>query len=87
MTSIEGEPDTVVIVYGPLMKLHLYKLNQNNVNNSSGNNVVEQFIQTVNEYTFKFIGLPHFRAMNTLSQVQFQEDRLGIRRDALEAVA
>ncbi|KAG5498717.1 hypothetical protein JKF63_03005 [Porcisia hertigi] len=75
ITSIENRPGSLVIAYGMEMKLHLYDV----VN-------AKLLIESISQNAREYLGLPRYREMNILSQSVFDSERLGIRRDALEAV-
>lgn len=75
ITSIEGKPSSVVIAYGMEMKLHLYEVVDTKL-----------FLNTIYANAQDVVGLPRYPPMNVLQQAEFDMDRLGVRRDNLEAV-
>ncbi|KEG15603.1 endosomal trafficking protein RME-8 [Trypanosoma grayi] len=76
LTSIQDNPRSLVILYGPQMKMHLYEMD----------NPVE-VVQLITEFSRRFIGLPPLREVHTLSQQQFDADRLGVDRVELATTA
>ncbi|KAG5497983.1 hypothetical protein GH5_02779 [Leishmania sp. Ghana 2012 LV757] len=75
ITSIEARPGSIVIAYGTEMKMHLYDVAN-----------VKPLIEAIYRNAKEYIGLPRYREMNVLQQAVFDSERLGIRRDSLEAV-
>ncbi|KPI90185.1 putative endosomal trafficking protein RME-8 [Leptomonas seymouri] len=75
ITSIDGKPTSVVIAYGTVMKMHLYEVAE-----------TQRFLHCIYSYARDMIGLPRYSPMNVLLQSEFDQDRLGIRRDNLEAI-
>ncbi|KAG5472440.1 hypothetical protein LSCM1_03839 [Leishmania martiniquensis] len=75
ITTVEGRPGSIIIAYGTEMKLHLYDV-------ANAKLLIEAIYRNAKEY----IGLPRYREMKVLKQAVFDSERLGIRRDELEAV-
>ncbi|KPA83270.1 putative endosomal trafficking protein RME-8 [Leptomonas pyrrhocoris] len=75
VTSIEGKPTSVVIAAGTEMKMHLYEVAD-----------TKRFLDCIYAYARDVIGLPPYPPMNVLTQALFDQDRLGVRRDNLEAI-
>ncbi|GET90826.1 endosomal trafficking protein RME-8, putative [Leishmania tarentolae] len=75
ITTISDRPASVVIAYGTVMKMHLYDV-------ANAKTLIDSICKNAAEY----IGLPPYREMKVLQQSVFDAERLGIRRDALEAV-
>ncbi|XQJ29071.1 endosomal trafficking protein RME-8, putative [Leishmania guyanensis] len=75
ITTIADRPGSIVIAYGTEMKMHLYDVAN-----------VKPLIEAIYRNTTEYVGLPRYREMNVLQQTVFDSERLGIRRDALEAV-
>lgn len=75
ITAIDGKPTSVVIAYGTEMKLHQYDIAD-----------TKAFLDAVDADARNVIGLPRYPPMNLLQQAEFDQDRLGVRRDNLEAI-
>nr|VDZ46862.1 endosomal_trafficking_protein_RME-8_putative/GeneDB:LmjF.30.2210 [Leishmania donovani] len=75
ITTIADRPGSIVIAYGTEMKMHLYDVAN-----------VKLLIESIYRNATEYIGLPRYREMNVLQQSVFDSERLGIRRDSLEAV-
>lgn len=76
ITTIAEKEDSVVIAYGGEMKLHLFTAAKS-----------AELIKMATEFAQRYTGMPPYRQMLVLLQSQFDSDRLGFRRDALEIIA
>ncbi|RNF26400.1 dnaJ-like protein subfamily C member 13 isoform X2 [Trypanosoma conorhini] len=76
LTSIQDNPRTLVVLYGPQLKMHLYEMDD-----------PQQVVSLTEEFARRFIGLPPFRKVRRLTQQQFDTDRLGVDRAELAPTA
>ncbi|CAD2218056.1 hypothetical protein ADEAN_000554200 [Angomonas deanei] len=76
VTQVQDVPNSLVLGYGVQVKLHMFVFENESLK--------IRFIQLINEYASKYIGLPKYAAVTPLTQLQFDSDRLGFRRETLE---
>ncbi|ESL07461.1 endosomal trafficking protein RME-8 [Trypanosoma rangeli SC58] len=75
-TSILDNPRTLIVLYGPQLRMHLYEMDD-----------PQQVVSLTEEFAKRFIGLPPFRAVRRLTQQQFDTDRIGVDRAELAPTA
>ncbi|AAZ11909.1 endosomal trafficking protein RME-8, putative [Trypanosoma brucei brucei TREU927] len=72
ITSIQDNPSSLVILYGPLMKAHLYEV--------TNPKVIREHIA---DFSKRFVGLPPLNAVPEMSPHIFKTSRLGVEANLL----
>ncbi|PWV15681.1 putative endosomal trafficking protein RME-8 [Trypanosoma cruzi] len=76
LTSILANPRTLILLYGPQLKMHLYEMED-----------CQRVATLIEEFSRRFIGLPPLREVRRLTQQQFDSDRLGVDRAEMVSLA
>lgn len=75
-STVEGQPNRIIFAYGPSLQLQMFVSEQ-----------LKELLNCMIANAQKYIGIPCIEKISSMTQEQFEMDRLGLRSNAIESNA